>query len=91
MRRAACSEASLAALLDTFKMFPGLSVHWVMVGPSSRETRPAEGGVLQHYAMCEGTASSGTKIIANTYYIEQATGHPHNIEFRCDSSLVLNA
>jgi hypothetical protein len=81
-----CRSASLQEVLDDYKYFPGLSVHWVMVGPSDRESRPQGGGVLQAYDRCEGSAFHGTKIIANTYYAAHVTGHPHNLEFRYVSS-----
>lgn len=82
----ACRETSLMTLLDDFKLFPGLSVHWVMVGPSGRDERTVDGGVLRHYDRCAGQASQGTKIIANTYFLRRTASHPHNLEFRCVSS-----
>jgi hypothetical protein len=69
--------------MDGYKYFSGLSVHWVIVGPSGRDVRPASGGVLRHYQVCANQANQGTKIIANTYYVSAITAHPHNMRFRC--------
>jgi hypothetical protein len=72
-------------VLDEFKFFPGLAVHWVVVGPSDRKTRPAEGGVLRHYKKCATKINTQFKMIANTFYVSHVAVHPHNFEFWCDS------
>lgn len=79
---------SLKRLLDEFRFFPGLAVHWVTVGPGGRDTRPDAGGVLRHYTRCNPTANANIKIIANTYFIDRAVEHPHNVAFRGDASPV---
>ena len=80
----ACREAqTLPAFLDAYRQYPGLSVHWVLVGPSGRHTRPATGGVLRHYPQCAGTGHAIVKTIANTYFLTNVASHPHNVEFRC--------
>ena len=37
----------LKALLNDYRHFPGLSINWILVGPSRRIRRPKAGGVLQ--------------------------------------------
>ena len=76
-------EQKLPDFLDEYKEFAGLSVHWVLVGPSGQHTRPASGGVLRHYTHCAGEGSHVIKTIANTYYLSNTAGHAHNAEFRC--------
>lgn len=61
-------------------------MHWVIVGPSGRHTRPESGGVLRHYHACEGKARHMVKTIVNTFYVANVASHPHNFEFRCDTS-----
>jgi hypothetical protein len=79
----------LKGFLNEFKMFPGLSLHWVFVGPSGWDRRPPSGGVLQHYTQCEAQADRHVKTIANTYYLDGTAVHPHNFHFRCDPSAYL--
>ena len=69
--------------LDEFRDAAGLSVNWVWVGPSGRETRPEGGGVLQHYDQCVPEAEMRFKTIANTWFLQGLTEHPHNFVFRC--------
>jgi hypothetical protein len=73
---------TLSALLDDYKFFGGLSVHWLLVGSSGRERRPESGGVLRYYNRCEAQGSPVTKIIANTFFVKNRAGHPHNMFFR---------
>eukprot|EP00892_Ulva_mutabilis_P000948 jgi/Ulvmu1/10854/UM007_0028.1 len=75
-------EQRLPDFLDAYKQYPGLSVHWVLVGPSGRHTRPPAGGVLQHYLQCAGTGNYVIKTIANTFFLANIATHPHNFEFR---------
>lgn len=84
-----CRSGSLPEFLDEYKFFPGLAVHWILFGPSGRETRPQAGGVLEHYKRCRPTPSGHIKIIANTFYVSDVTAHPHNMHFRC--SLTVSA
>lgn len=77
-----CRNETLGELLQDFKEYAGLSVHWVIVGSSGRETRPAAGGVLQSYGTCAGEGRHVVKTIANTRFLENVATHPHNFEFR---------
>ena len=70
-------------MLDDYRLFAGLVVHWVLVGPSHRETRPEHGGVLRHYTRCGKVAQSTVKTITNTYFLESVDLHPHNFKFVC--------
>eukprot|EP00892_Ulva_mutabilis_P000947 jgi/Ulvmu1/10853/UM007_0027.1 len=72
----------LPDFLDAYKQYPGLSVHWVLVGPSGRRKRPASGGVLRHYPQCTGKGRHMVKTIANTFFLTNIATHPHNFEFR---------
>jgi hypothetical protein len=69
-------------MLDDYKHYPGLSVHWVFVGPSGMDERPAAGGALRHYKHCSGMGAKHIKTIANTFFLQNVTPHPHNFEFR---------
>lgn len=75
-------EETLKDLLDDYKEYAGLSVHWVIVGSGGRKTRPAQGGVLQSYRTCAGEGRHIVKTIANTYFLKNVEIHPHNFEFR---------
>lgn len=75
-------NVTLKALLNEYRHFPGLAVHWIMVGPNGRDSRPHHGGVLRHYTTCAAKAHHSVKMIANTYYLANLRGHPHNFEFR---------
>ena len=81
-RQARSEKEKLPAFLDAYRQYPGLSVHWVLVGPSGRRNRPATGGVLRHYPQCAGTGHAIVKTIANTYFLANVAAHPHNFEFR---------
>lgn len=70
-------------MLHGFRFFPGLSVHWLLFGASGRRTRPAGGGMLQHYTQCGGEPRTTVKTIANTYHILGAALHAHNVHYRC--------
>ena len=76
-------DQKLPQFLDAYRQEAGLSVHWVLVGPSGRRTRPPGGGVLQHYTQCAGEGRHMVKTIANTFYLANVASHPHNLEFRC--------
>lgn len=77
------SGSSLSEFLDAYRHEVGLSVHWVLVGPSGRRTRPEAGGVLRHYRRCAGEGRHMVKTVANTFYLSNVASHPHNFEFRC--------
>lgn len=77
-----CRTETLAEVLDEYKQFPGLGVHWVMFGPSDRRTRPKGGGVLRHYTRCMKKPHLHVKMIVNTFYVAHIAAHPHNFEFR---------
>jgi hypothetical protein len=81
-------EVHLKELLDEFKFFPGLAVHWVFVGPSGHDARPAAGGVLRGYGRCACAADVTVKTIVNSFYAANIARHPHNIEFRCADAMV---
>lgn len=72
-------------------MEAGLSVHWIVVGPSGNRFRPEEGGVLQHYDQCIPEPSTLIKTIVNTYYLRGITVHPHNFEYQCVHALPAHA
>jgi hypothetical protein len=77
-----CRNETLKELLEDYREFAGLSVHWVVVGSDGRETRPTTGGVLQSYSQCAGQGRHIVKTIANTYFLRNVATHPHNFEFR---------
>jgi hypothetical protein len=77
------SVDSLKELLNDYKLHAGLSISWVMFGPSGRETRPSKGGVLKDYDKCYLPQLGQFKTIANSYFLEGLTIHPHNFVFRC--------
>lgn len=81
----ACRTANgLKGLLDRYKMHGGLAMHWIWVGPSERQTRPVGGGVLAHYTMCDPKPARKVKTIANTWFTDGVSVHPHNHEYRYD-------
>lgn len=73
----------LKRFLDDYKHEAALVVHWVLVGPSNQETRPAAGGVLRTYRHCEKHASAMIKSITNTYKLANTASNPHSFEYRC--------
>eukprot|EP00892_Ulva_mutabilis_P011470 jgi/Ulvmu1/8696/UM047_0036.1 len=75
-------DQKLPDFLRAYRAYPGLAVHWVLVGPSGRDARPAAGGVLRHYAQCGGRGDQGIKMIVNTAFVANICPHPHNFEFR---------
>eukprot|EP00892_Ulva_mutabilis_P011428 jgi/Ulvmu1/8658/UM046_0063.1 len=77
-------DLKLPEFLADYRSHAGLSVHWVVVGPSGQERRPAAGGVLRHYGQCSGHGSPWMKTIANTFFLTNIAYHPHNFEFRDD-------
>jgi hypothetical protein len=78
---------SLKELLGRYKSNAGLAMHWIWMGPSGQKTRPAGGGVLQHYTMCDPEPAAKIKTIANTWFLDGTAVHPHNHEYRCRSPL----
>ena len=58
-------------------------MHWVLVGPNHRETRPKHGGVLRHYTRCTQVPTGTFKTVANTYFLSRTDRHPHNFKFAC--------
>ena len=74
---------ALKSFLDEYKHEAGLIVNWILMGPSGRETRPSEGGVLASYTQCVTQPDRHLKTIANTFFIDGTALHPHNMEFRC--------
>ena len=74
---------SLRAFLDGFKNEAALAVHWVLMGPSGHEARPAAGGALRHYTRCAPVAEGMLKSIANTWFLANSAANPHNFEYRC--------
>lgn len=81
----ACRQ-TLKQMLDEFKYFPGLVVNWVIFGPGGRETRPEHGGVLRHYTRCRQQPWATFKTIANTFFTEDVSWHPHNLIYQCPPS-----
>jgi hypothetical protein len=73
----------LHSLLDEYKQYPALSVHWIWVGPNGHARRLATGGVLPYYTMCSASPDRHIKTIVNTYFLEGVTVHPHNFVYRC--------
>jgi hypothetical protein len=69
-------------MLNEYKDFAGLGVHWIMVGPSGRKTRPTEGGVLRHYKQCNKEPNYHVKTIINAFFVAGTTAHPHNFATR---------
>ena len=80
---ARCRLLTFKEVLDKYKFFPGLGLHWVIMGPSGRETRPDKGGVLEHYKRCNKDPAQTVKMVANTFYIAHVATHPHNFEYWC--------
>lgn len=76
-------DLHLKELLDGYKFFPGLVVHWVFVGPSGHDTRPPSGGVLRSYDHCTGAPDEVFKTIVNSFYVSNIARHTHGFEFRC--------
>lgn len=76
------ARLKLPDFLRAYAAYPGLAVHWVLVGASERVARPRRGGVLRHYAQCAGHGDEGIKTIVNTLFVANIAHHPHNFEFR---------
>ena len=57
-------------------------MHWILMGSSGREHRPAHGGVLRYYNQCDKDPSVFVKTIANTWFLANHGGNVHNYEFR---------
>jgi hypothetical protein len=77
------SVDGLKELLNEYKLHAGLSISWVLFGPSGRETRPSEGGVLKDYEKCYVPRQVAIKTIVNSHFLEGVTVHPHNFMYRC--------
>lgn len=82
-------KKDLKGFLDQYKAEAGLSIHWVLMGPSGQETRPPEGGVLRTYQRCNPNPNWIIKTIANMYFVTGVTNHPHNFPYRCAASPLL--
>jgi hypothetical protein len=76
-------EGTLKEFLEGYKFEAALVMHWIIVGPSGRETRPQRGGLLRHYQQCRKVAARVVKSIANTYFLANIAGNPHTLEYRC--------
>ena len=81
--RCSGEPGALKAFLDERKYEGGISIHWIVVGPSRRRARPAAGGVLRHYRRCDPHVHPAIKTIANTFYLSGLAAHPHNFRYRC--------
>lgn len=69
-------------MLDEYKLFPGLGVHWLDFGSGGRESRPDAGGVIRHYVHCTGQADRHVKTFGNTFFALKSNW-PHNFKYRC--------
>lgn len=78
-------EKGLKGLLDDYKLFPGLGVHWVVLGSNGQETRPPNGGVMRAYDKCSAGPNMHVKTIVNNYFVEEIR-FMHNQIYRCDFS-----
>lgn len=76
------SPPDLKGFMDMYKMETGLSINWVVAGPSGIKKRPKEGGVMSHYTQCVSKPDRHVKTIANTWFLEGVANHPHNFHFR---------
>lgn len=81
-------EPDLKGFLNAYKMEPGLSINWIMVGPSLRKRRPEAGGVLNFYKRCVPVPDRHIKTIANTWFLDGVALHPHNFHFRGNAASV---
>ena len=79
----ACRQQTLKGLLHDYRLFPGLVVHWILFGSAGRITRPHNGGMMQHYMMCNPEPRETFKTIANMFYADRVDTTPHNLSFRC--------
>lgn len=83
-----CREGvTLKEFLDGFRHEAALLMHWVVVGPSHRGTRPATGGVLRAYRSCRLFPSPVVKSITNTFKLANICGSPHTFEHRSAACL----
>lgn len=80
----------LRAVLDRHKESAAVTLQWVMVGSSGRETRPDGGGVLRAYTRCASSVSGVFKSIVNMYYLAAGGVHPHNHHYRCGPRSLLS-
>jgi hypothetical protein len=83
----ASNAPCLRAFLDRYRHTAAVVMHWIMVGPSGKETRPVGGGVLRHYTQCITRIDERFKTVANTYWIDGVGRHPHNMWYRCEQRL----
>lgn len=83
LRGKMCREETLKQFLDVRKHSVGVAVHWILFGSSHRETTPERGGMLRHYTRCEKEPFNIVKTIANTYFLRDSKGAPHNALFMC--------
>lgn len=78
-----CRGKSIKDLLDDYRGYPGVSVHWIIFGSGEREKRPVEGGVLRWYLQCRQQPERFIKTIASSYHLLSFDLHPHNFFYRC--------
>jgi hypothetical protein len=78
-----CSNrVPLKQFLNDYKHQPALVMHWIIVGPSHQENRPAAGGVLRAYRECDVKPSPVVKSIVNTFFLANMASNPHTFEYR---------
>ena len=76
---------SYSGVIDLYSV--RVAVHWILFGASHWETRPERGGMLWHYTRCQQQPYNLVKTIANTFYLRDSKGAPHNYFFMCVFSL----
>lgn len=83
-----CREKeTLKNFLDERKHSAGIAMHWILFGSNHRETRPERGGMLRDYTRCMKKPWNLVKTIANTYFLVDAQGAPHNALFKYEIPL----
>lgn len=59
------SSQSLKHVLNDYKLFPGIGVHWVQFGSGGHRQRPAEGGMMRHCALPHSTIATDQRRLAD--------------------------
>ncbi len=75
--------ADMPALLHDYEEYGGLAVNWVQFGSSGHVHRP-RGGTLANFWKCiplQHPENLHIKTIANTLYVDRATGDPHHFSY----------
>ncbi len=75
--------ADMPALLREYEQYGGLAVNWVQFGSSGHVHRP-RGGTLANFWKCiplQHPENLHVKTIANTLYVERASGDPHHFSY----------